>query len=96
MIVLTRPDSRAAVTILGEMSVIGLILLAAAVVLLAYAEWPRIARRAPLDRRSRRPKPAGKRHLRVVDSESDPDEFQRAVERDLANLPTFDPRAKRD
>jgi hypothetical protein len=32
----------------------------------------------------------------VVEPDSDPDEFQRAVERDLANLPTYDPRAKRD
>jgi len=78
------------------MSVIGLVLLVAAVVLLVYAEWPRIARRTTLDRRAQRPKPTRKRHLRVVDPESDPDEFQRAVERDLANLPTFDPRAKRD
>jgi len=78
------------------MSVIGLVLLAAAVVLLAYAEWPRIARRRPQERRAQRAKPARKRHLRVVDPESDPDEFQRAVERDLANLPTYDPRAKRD
>jgi hypothetical protein len=78
------------------MSVIGLVLLAAAVVLLAYAEWPRIARRSrPAAGRSR-PRAAKKRHLRVVDTESDPDEFQRAVERDLANLPTYDPRAKRD
>jgi hypothetical protein len=78
------------------MSVIGLVLLAAAVVLLAYAEWPRIARRSkPAVGRSRT-RPAKKRHLRVVDTESDPAEFQRAVERDLANLPTYDPHAKRD
>jgi len=37
-----------------------------------------------------------KRHLRVVEPEHDPDEFQRSVERDLANLPTYDPRANRD
>ena len=73
-------------------------MLAAAVVLLAYAEWPRLARRLGV-RQSvglpRRRKPP-KRHLRVVEPDSDPDEAQRAVERDLANLPTFDPRAKRD
>ena len=34
---------------------------------------------------------------RVVKPEADDsDEFAKAVERDLANLPTFDPRAKRD
>jgi hypothetical protein len=80
-------------------SVIGIVLLAAAVVLLALAEWPRITRRAGIDverRTPRRRKPARARHLRVVEPDSDPDEFQRAVERDLANLPTYDPRAKRD
>lgn len=74
------------------MSIVGLVLLAAAVLLLAYVEWPRIARHAP--HRASRPR---KRHLRVVEpDDADSDEFQRAVERDLANLPTYDPRAKRD
>lgn len=75
-------------------SVFGLVLLAAAVVLLAAAEWPRLAkgRTVPLRRRRRRPP---KRHLRVVEPEHDPEEFQRSVERDLANLPTYDPRANR-
>jgi hypothetical protein len=75
-------------------SVIGLVLLAAAVLLLAAAEWPRLARRTKLPQR--RPRPAKKRHLRVVEPEVDSEEFQRAVERDLANLPTYDPRANRD
>ena len=83
------------------MSIIGIVLLPAAVLLLAYAEWPRVARRFGMGRGAglphRRRRPAA-RHLRVVepDSDSDSDDFQRAVERDLANLPTFDPRAKRD
>jgi hypothetical protein len=71
------------------MSPIAAALLAAAVFLLGLAEWPRLRRRTHFERAPR------KRHLRVVEPESDPDEFQRAVERDLANLPTFDPRAKR-
>jgi hypothetical protein len=75
-------------------SVIALVLLAAAVLLLAAAEWPRLAgRRRVLPKRKPRAK---KRHLRVVEPEHDPDEFQRSVERDLANLPTYDPRANRD
>ncbi len=75
------------------MSIIGLVLLAAAVLLLVYAEWPRIARHTPKAQRPR----SKKRHLHVVEPDSDPDEFQRAVERDLANLPTYDPRsAKKD
>ena len=75
-------------------SVIALVLLAAAVVLLAAAEWPRLAGRRALPRR--KPRAKKKRHLRVVEPELDPDEFQRSVERDLANLPTYDPRANRD
>jgi hypothetical protein len=71
------------------MSPIAVVLLAAAVLLLAFAEWPRLRQRTHFERVPR------KRHLRVVEPDSDPDEFQRAVERDLANLPTFDPRAKR-
>jgi hypothetical protein len=70
--------------------VIGIVLLVAALLLLAAFEWPRVARRTGTPKRAR------KRHLRVVESDHDPDEFQRSVERDLANLPTYDPRAKRD
>lgn len=74
------------------MSIVGIVLLVAAIVLLVAAEWPRFGRRLP---GASRPKRRG--HLRVVQPpESDPDEFQRAVERDLANLPTYDPRAKKD
>ena len=72
---------------------IALVLLGAAVVLLAAAEWPRLGRGAKLPTRKERQR---KRHLHVVEPEHDPDEFQRAVERDLANLPTYDPRANRD
>ena len=76
------------------MSVIALVMLAAAVVLLAAAEWPRLSRRLGLQERKRARR---RSHLSVVDTvDDDSDEFARAVERDLANLPTFDPRAKRD
>jgi hypothetical protein len=76
-------------------SVIALVLLAAAVLLLAAAELPRLVGRGVLPQRKARQK---KRHLRVVEPEHevDSDEFQRSVERDLANLPTYDPRANRD
>jgi len=77
-------------------SVIAIVLLAAAVLLLASAEWPRLSRRVRSEGRSPRRRSPRPSHLRVVEPESDPDEFQRAVERDLANLPTYDPRAKRD
>ena len=71
------------------MSLFGVILLLAAVVLVFAAEWPRIGARTGLDDSSRRLRRRSKSHLRVV--ESDTDDFARAVERDLANLPTYDP-----
>lgn len=74
------------------MSVIALVMLVAALTLLGAAEWPRLARRTGLAGRAKARK---RSHLRVVQPD-DPDEFARAVERDLAKLPTFDPRAKRD
>ena len=77
------------------MSVIALVLFVAAVALLAAAEWPRLSKRAGLQERARARK---RSHLRVVkaDEPDDSEDFAKAVERDLANLPTYDPRAKRD
>jgi hypothetical protein len=75
------------------MSLVAVVLLVAAFVLVVAAEWPRLSRRAGLDMRSRRERRRRKSHLRVVQSESD--EFARAVERDLANLPTIDPRERK-
>ena len=79
-----------------NVSVIAIVLLAAAVLLLASAEWPRLSSRLrPGGRRSPRRRSARASHLRVVEPESDPDEFQRAVERDLANLPTTEDEYRR-
>jgi hypothetical protein len=76
-------------------SIIALVLLAAAVVLLAAAEWPRLSKRAAFPSR---PKKRKKSHLHVVEpvDEDESDAFARSVQRDLENLPTYDPRAKRD
>jgi hypothetical protein len=68
-----------------------MVLLATAVAILVAAEWPRLAGRAGLTgRQLRRPRRRRKSHLRVIESESDPDsdEFAASVERDLAQLPT--------
>ena len=67
-------------------SLFGVVLLVLAAVLVIAAEWPRVSHGAP-----KRPKRRKKSHLRVVEPSEDPDEFARAVERDLANLPTYDP-----
>ena len=75
------------------MSLFGVVLLVAAIALVIAAEWPRIGARAGLDRSSRRERARRKSHLRVV--EADSDDFARAVERDLANLPTIDPRERK-
>jgi hypothetical protein len=74
-------------------SLFGVVLLVAAVVLVIAVEWPRIASRTRLDRPSRRERSRRRSHLHVV--ESDSDDFARAVERDLANLPTIDPRERK-
>jgi len=72
-------------------SLVGVVLLVAAIALLLVAEWPRLTRRAGVDTRSRRTRPRKRSHLRVVEND-DSDEFARAVERDLAKLPTIDDR----
>jgi hypothetical protein len=74
-------------------SPVAVALLVAALLLVAAAEWPRLSRRAGFDPGRRRERRRRKSHLRVVQSESD--EFARSVERDLANLPTIDPRERK-
>lgn len=71
-------------------SLIAVVLLAAAVVLLAGAEWPRLARHTGLDTKVRHERKLRKSHLQIVKTESD--DFAKAVERDLAALPTVDDR----
>jgi hypothetical protein len=78
-------------------SVVVLVLLALAAVLLGAAEWPRVASRLGVDARRTRERKRRKERLRIVPGEgaSDDaarDEFARSVERDLASLPTIDPR----
>ena len=73
------------------MSIVGVVLLIAAIALLLAAEWPRLSRRAGLEPKQRRSRARKRSHLRVVEND-DSDEFARAVERDLAKLPTIDDR----
>ncbi len=74
-------------------SPVAIALLVAAIALVAFAEWPRFARRFGVARPPRR-RPKKRGHLRVVDDDES-DEFARSVERDLANLPTIDERDRR-
>jgi hypothetical protein len=70
-------------------SVFAVVLLAAAVVLVVATLWPKLGGRVPRPEQRRRAR--RKRMLRVVEPEPD-DDFVRAVERDLAALPTIDER----
>jgi hypothetical protein len=74
-------------------SAFAIVLLVAAAAVLVAAEWPRLTRRVGHDAREQRARARRKREWRVVTSETDEsDEFARAVERDLAALPTTDDR----
>lgn len=77
------------------MSWLYIALLAVAVVLVAGAEWPRLGERIGPDSRDRRQRARRKTNLRVV-RDDEADEFAASVERDLANLPTFDDRERRN
>jgi hypothetical protein len=71
------------------MSPIAIVLLIAALVIVAAAEWPRVSGMLGMDgRRQRRRRRKSKANLHVV--HPDHEEFARSVERDLAALPTID------
>jgi hypothetical protein len=70
-------------------SVFAIVLLTAAVVLVVAAQWPKLSSRVPRPKERKRAR--RKRKLRVVEPDHD-DDFVRAVERDLAALPTIDER----
>lgn len=64
-------------------------MLVAAVVLILATEWPKLSRTIGVDGRQMRKRAKRKSQLKVVSSDPD-DDFVRAVERDLAALPTID------
>ena len=70
------------------MSVFAVVLLVAAAALVLAAEWPRVTSRLGQDARRQRDRARRKKKLKVVTPDSE--EFARAVERDLASLPTID------
>lgn len=76
------------------MSWLYIALLAAAVILVAGAEWPRLEERFGGEPRRRRRRAKRKASLRLVRND-EADEFAASVERDLANLPTIDDRERR-
>ena len=75
------------------MSWLYIALLAAAIAVVAAAEWPRlegrVGPRVTGEARRRRQRDRRKASLRVVQN-PDQDDFAASVERDLANLPTIE------
>jgi hypothetical protein len=65
-------------------------LLAAAVLVVVGAEWPRIVSVLGLDARERRARAKRKANLKLLRSESE--EFAASVQRDLSQLPTLEER----
>lgn len=63
-------------------------LLAAAIVVLIGAEWPRLSERAGSKAREQRARAKRKAQMRLLRSESD--DFAASVQRDLENLPTIE------
>ncbi len=63
-------------------------LLAAAVVVLVGAEWPRLTEHAGARARQKRARARQKAQLRLLKTESD--EFAASVQRDLERLPTIE------
>ncbi|HSC90420.1 MAG TPA: hypothetical protein VLB86_02060 [Gaiellaceae bacterium] len=73
------------------MSWVFLALLAAAIAVLAAAEWPRLEHRFGSDARRRRDRERRKANLRLLRTErTESEEFAASVERDLSQLPTID------
>ena len=75
-------------------SLVFVALLAAAVLVLVGAEWPRVQGRLGLDARERRSRARRKSNLKLLRSESE--EFAASVERDLSQLPTLEEHDRRN
>ncbi len=65
-----------------------MILLVCAVLLIAGAEWPRLAARFGVEERGKRQRRKRKASFTVIDGDG-ADDFAASVERDLANLPVL-------
>jgi hypothetical protein len=72
--------------------IVWIALLAAAVAVLAAAEWPRLDRVLGMEARRERERARRKKNFKVIRSEESLEEFAASVERDLSRLPTIDER----
>lgn len=75
------------------MSWLSIVLLAAALLVLVAAEWPRLEERFGPQARRQRERERRKQSLRLLPS--DTEDFAASVERDLSQLPTIDERDAR-
>ena len=75
------------------MSWLWIALLAASVVVLIAAEWPRLAGNLGAQARAKRERARRKQQFKLLKSESE--EFAASVERDLSQLPTIEERDRR-
>lgn len=85
---------------MGFVGLFAAVMLTCAVLLLALAEWPRLAARfGPAERepkvQRRRRRRRGAPDLTLVHGDAEHDEFAASVERDLANLPVIEERDDR-
>jgi hypothetical protein len=71
-----------------EVSWLFIALLAAAMVVLVAAEWPRLSERLGTRSRQKRARAAQKAQLRLIRQETD--DFAASVQRDLERLPTIE------
>ena len=80
---------------MGPVSIVAIVLLAAAVLVVVGAEWGRLRSLGP-ERIERRSRARRKQKLTLVRAvPDDADDFAASVERDLANLPTTQERDRR-
>ena len=71
------------------MGILAIVLLVAAVLLVAGAEWPRLTAAVGVDARRVRSRRRRKEKLTVVQSDGD-DDFAASVQRDLESLPVIE------
>jgi hypothetical protein len=75
---------------MGVVGWIAIGLLAAAVLVLIGAEWPRLSERVGADAWAARSRKRRKEKLTLIHGDEADDEFVKSVERDLADLPVLD------
>lgn len=74
---------------MGDVGWIAIVLLAAAVLVLVGAEWPRLSERIGADAWAGRSRRRRKEKLTLIRGDEEDDDFVRSVEQDLADLPVL-------